>query len=161
MNRKHNITALWTPREVSAAELKKKKENCDSFLRNLNRQLCSLSATLYIAVTFSWHIYTWKQASKNHTEKPHWGSWKSGKHTLGTHTLLAGHSRRWSWPPQSRTRGGKHTPFLAQDLQHDGWLRPLEKRRQEIQSVGLLVWIPCSLTTYRELKCCLKSSRHI
>ena len=78
-----------------------------------------------------------------------------------TYTLLAGRSRRWSWPLQSHTRGGKHTPFLALDLQHGGSLRPLERRQQEIQRVGLLMWILCNLTTYWESKYCLKSSRNI
>lgn len=81
-------------------------------------------------------------------------------HTLFTHTLQGGHSRRWSWPLRSHSRGGKHTPFLASDQQHGGLLRPLE-RREEIQRVGLVMWIPCNLTSYRETKCCLKSSRHV
>lgn len=84
----------------------------------------------------------------------------TNSHTLCTHTLLGGRSRRWSWPLQSHSRGGKHTPFLASDQQHGGLLRPLE-RREEIQKVGLVMWIPCNLTSYRETKCCLKSSRHI
>lgn len=90
----------------------------------------------------------------NHSGQPQWRSWKLHKHShsLYTHTLLAGHSRRWSWPLQSRTRGGKHTPFLAMDQQHGGWLRPLERRRQENQRVGLLMWIPCNLTSYRGVK---------
>ncbi len=104
------------------------------------------------------HFPTAEGSLVNHIEESHWSC--TNNHKLSTHTLLGVRSHKWSWPLRSRSHGGKHTPFLALDLQHGGWLRPLERRGQEIQRVDLLLWIPCNLT-YRESKCCLKSSRHI
>lgn len=76
--------------------------------------------------------------------------------TLCTYTLLGGHSHRWSLRLQYHSHEGRHTPFLAGDLRCGGLLRPLERRGQEIQLAYL-----CESPTYKESKCCLKSSRHI
>lgn len=128
----------------------------------INCAACYFSAIPCITLTL-YHTFTPGSSPVKH----HWGASleylevTQTLHTLYTHTLLGGRSHTWSWPLRSHSRGEKHTPFSALDLQRGGSLHPLERRGQEIQRVGLLMWIPWNLTTYRKSKHCLKSSRDI
>lgn len=125
----HLLCYKWIPRWVSAggwvwAEMenwstlrtycKKRKV---LFMREFKLYISQLCSSLFLSSALCYcrsfpHIHTWTESSKS-TLSGLTGiaGGHTNTHTLLTHTLLEGRSRRWSWPLRSHTRGGKHTPF--------------------------------------------------